>query len=299
VETLSFKKNDNDTETFEDEVLNITIEENVIDKNSYKHKWSAGFSAFFKVVLAELEGVITLAKDNASKLVKLTNRVTVVEGMLSPGGDITGILPIGSVIFHVSPDASDGEWKPLDGVTEIYKWVDQNIGQASGESVIYTMLVDNYDLENGTDADFFKLPDFSNAMPYQQGGALGPAAGEWGGQINKSHLPKHQHDESYGGSLKTTNIGNSGFDGSHSHTVSYSNGVPMSNNSGKYKRPTTGNGSESPDSIKTTVASISGSGAHQHGINGKTGTHSSDWGSNNKFIFEPPRVLGGWLIKVA
>jgi hypothetical protein len=284
-ETLSFVKEDGNPENFEDSTLSVDVDQAVGSRNQYVFKWTTSFSDFFKTVLSELESVIAQAKQNVSTLASHNTRITSVEQIVDPSGTVYGILPIGSVSFHVDPSGvADTEWKPLDGVTEVSKWVTPG-DQGSGESAIYTLLKNNYDLDNGANPDYFVLPDYSNAIPYQQGGALGPAEGKWGGQIQKQHLPRHAHNEDQGGTL----LANSDGDASkHSHGVSWSSSNDLNQGPKPLARHNTGFGGDGQSSnnflksdfqrnAELTILADDSS-KHTHSINGMTGTHDSDWG---------------------
>ena len=147
------------------------------------------------------------------------------------------------------------------------------------------MLKSIYSLENGATADLFKLPNLSNAMAYQEFDGtdygLGKVSGKWGVDIRESNLPIHKH------SFSASTSG-----GSHTHT--WSNGRPIKKIEGQSDADS-GSGNTKYDFQQETDISFSGS--HEHTVSGNTGDYGSS--SPDTATFTPPKILGGWLIKVA
>jgi hypothetical protein len=238
-----------------------------------------GLTVSFNDIVDKVKAINTRVDNNATAIASLQGSV---------GGNFDQLLPIGSTTFHLNPAmTADDVWKAANGVTEVDKWVTPG-DSGSGEAVIYTMLKDIYTLANGATADLFKLPDLSDHMAYQEfDGAdytLGKTAGEWGGLIATENLPEHNHG---GDGLVISG-------GEHTHTISAIQsalGFDGPYDTRQQTLDASFTGTELPSGITT-------SGAHSHAITGNT-ANGGGVSSPNKFIFTPPKLGGGYLIKVA
>jgi len=267
---------------FEDKTIEISNTINT--RNGYVLKWTTAIVDFFNGLADSLDNVLDklishkgLIDSNAAEISKLKGSV---------GGNFDQLLPVGSKTHHVNPAfVTDDVWKPCNGLYEVDKWAtpgDQN----SGDSAIYAMLKDIYALENGATSDLFKLPDMSNAMAYQEFDGtdynLGKVAGKWGVDITINNLPKHTH-------LDTFSITGSG---SHDHGIqtaepaTWDGSGTVSRGNDKFK-----------SSVSTNGTLGKGNGSHSHSLSGSI-TSGGGVSSPNTATFNPPRILGGWLIKI-
>ena len=274
---------------FDDQTLDIETAGST--RNIFKHKFSAPFVIWFNLVL-------TTISDFSFKLKDLNTRVALLSSsIVTPGGD-PSLSPIGTMVFSLNPTyITDSNWRYANGQTWAPKYLIPD-DSTSGSSVIYSLLSAAFVLEETNDpvgdpnALNFKLPNLSNRVPYGQVenapnnlGFNGVAAGQWGGTITKANLPKHQHESNvmYGGDLEAVDSAGT----KHTHRVPYQDGT----GTGDVNATASINGS---DAINT----IEGDGGHTHIVGGKTGTHDVDWGQNAPFLFTPPTIGGGWLIRV-
>ena len=276
--------------THADKLVEVAAD-NTSTRNNFVVNLFSGFITFLQGLTASFNDIVDKVKAINTRVNTNASAIGTLQGAV--GGNFDQLLPIGSTSFHLNPGySSDALWKPADGLTVVSKYVTPG-NAGSGNAPIYELLSNSlqggFTLGNAPDADYFLLPDLSGHMAYQEltGSTyqLGRTFGKWGIDITEQNLPNHTHGR---GSLSA------GANGSN-HTHTWTNGTPDNITQYREGDPQSGSG---VNVVQGTATDITSSGSHTHDITGITAL-GGGISSPNTATFTPPKLGGGYLIKIA
>ncbi len=270
--------NDDDI-VFDDVTTTVEVDSSVSTRSQYKLSQKSTYKTFLGNFIASFNDIVEKVKSLKSKQ---DTQQTQINGLVSASGSVGDLInqlnPVGTTLFHLSPQSLSSEyWGIADGITEYSKTVDPG-DPASDPTEGYAMLsVISGMVTDGVTPNTYVITSFEDKIPYQledKGTGLGGQP-SWYVTMGVNDIPRHRH----GLDLKT------GRDGAHSHTVETAGG--SAGPRAKISR-------DSNEDFGTETTSTAGD--HQHIIQGDTeyvGTSSSV-----NLSFNPPQFNGAWVVKI-
>jgi hypothetical protein len=268
--------NDDDI-VFDDVTTTVEVDSSVSTRSQYKLSQKATYKTFLGNFIASFNDIVEKIKALKSKQDTQQGQI---DGLVAASGSVGDLInqlnPVGTTLFHLSPQSLSSEyWGIADGATEYPKYVTPG-DPGSGETTGYAMLkLISGMTSDGADTNNYVITSFDNRVPLQgTGDALGGQS-SWYVTMGVNDIPRHRH----GLDLKT------GGDGAHSHTVETAGGSAG---------PRTKISRDSNEDFGTETTSTAGN--HQHIIEGDTeyvGTSTT-----SKLSFDPPHFNGKWVVKI-
>lgn len=283
----------NDTDvSFDDNTIQVELSDDTT-KNVYQISQKSTYRTFIGLFIDSFNDIVSKVK---ALKTKQDSQQTQINGLTSASGNVGELInqlaPVGSTYFHLSPQSvSNDYWGVADGVTEYPKYItpgDPGSGETSGYELLKTI---SGMLSDGTDTNNFIINSFEKKIPYQESDLSTGFGGQasWYVPLAANQIPRHNHDF---GTLSTDNSGG------HTHVQ---NDYSFEGNSGSKNEniASTSKKATTPGGLAVSAAvqfKTSNAGAHSHAITGSTGFSSGPNSSN--LTFEPPKIKGGWIVKI-